>query len=131
MAEYTKLTERLGRVFSKYIRQRDANELGNIKCPLCTRIDLPWREMACCHYIKRRYMETRWDERNAIGGCRHCNSLDETDPQVHHRLWVLLSDRFGEKTMSELAYSKNLTAKFTRSELLEKIKYYQQKIKEL
>lgn len=131
MSEYTKLQERLDRVFSKYIRMRDADQWGNVKCPICKFIDYPWQQMECAHFIKRSHFKTRWDEKNAIATCQACNQQSEHNEQIQAKFTEVMRERFESLNLTSLYAAARQEAKFTRSELLELIKYYQLKIKEL
>jgi 5-methylcytosine-specific restriction endonuclease McrA len=68
--EWKKWRDKLDKVFSKFIRQRDGSRvysLGN--CISCGK----YSKLQCGHFIKRQYMGTRWSEENCAGQCVHCN----------------------------------------------------------
>ena len=131
MSDYTKITEKLNRVFSKYIRMRDANQWGNIVCPICAVIDYRWQDMQCLHYNKRDHHITAWDEFNAIGGCAICNQKMEHNDEVKDRFTQVIRDRFGAGNLNRLHTLNGQTIKYMRNDLLFLIQYYQQKIKDL
>ena len=99
--ETKKLRERLDRVFSEFIRLRDADENGYIRCISCGKIGF-WRDMHCGHFVNRKHMSTRFNEKNCNGQCPTCNSFDEGNnigymkglikkygPGVIDELWVI------------------------------------------
>lgn len=66
------LINKLDRIFSEYIRKRDANKKGICKCITCQR-EFMWNELDAGHFISRKEMNTRWDERNVAAQCHYCN----------------------------------------------------------
>lgn len=62
----------LDRVFSIYIRLRDAGYNGVTRCISCGRY-LPFEKMQCGHYHPRYNTSTRWDEDNCNSECYECN----------------------------------------------------------
>lgn len=70
--------EEFDRVYSLYIRLRDAGEYGYTKCISCGKV-LPFEKMQCGHFFTRHHLATRWDEDNCNSECSICNCND-----VHH-----------------------------------------------
>lgn len=66
------LEKELDRVFSIYVRTKDADSSGFVKCVTCPRV-LRWFMMDCGHFRKRRHLKTRWMEMNCGPQCRDCN----------------------------------------------------------
>ena len=66
------LINKLDRIFSEYIRKRDANKKGICKCITCKR-EFKWNELDAGHFISRKEMSVRWDERNVAAQCQYCN----------------------------------------------------------
>jgi 5-methylcytosine-specific restriction endonuclease McrA len=64
--------KQLDDLFRKVIRLRDDYD----RCPICRNRFNEFREKEVCHFIKRRYLKTRWEPENAIIGCSVCNHLD-------------------------------------------------------
>ena len=58
-----KLVKKLDVIFSKYIRLKNANHKGQVKCATCGKIDL-WdggvRQAG--HFLRRKHYSTRCDE---------------------------------------------------------------------
>jgi hypothetical protein len=70
MTWYKKEADRL---FSLYIRTKYSDAEGNIKCFTCPTIR-PLKKMQNGHFVSRRYLGTRYDERNCRPQCWYCNS---------------------------------------------------------
>ena len=66
------LIEKLDKVFSLFIRYRDAMPNGYFQCISCGQIKR-FEQADCGHYINRQHMNTRFDEMNCNAQCRHCN----------------------------------------------------------
>lgn len=66
------LINKLDRIFSEYIRKRDADKKGMCKCITCQR-EFKWDELDAGHFISRKEMSVRWDERNVAAQCQYCN----------------------------------------------------------
>lgn len=123
----TQLKNALDAVFSKYIRLKYATDSGYVKCYTCGAIH-HWKEMDAGHFHSRRFMNTRWDERNVFPQCRKCNRfLEGMKPQFTLR-------RLSEMTKEDY---QDLESKTKMSNVLfyvemeEKLEYYKQKLKEL
>ena len=63
---------KLDKVFSEYIRRRDADENGYVKCCTCPAVK-HWKEIDAGHFISRKHMNTRWRETNCHPQCQNCN----------------------------------------------------------
>lgn len=58
--------------FSRYIRIRDAYPNGYAHCCTCNKI-FHWKEMQCGHFVSRKYLNTRYHEKNCHAQCKICN----------------------------------------------------------
>lgn len=65
----------LDQVFSEYIRKRDADTNGFIRCISCGKV-VKWDWSDCGHFISRKYNITRYNEENCNAQCRSCNRDD-------------------------------------------------------
>jgi len=74
------LLKKADKLFSKFIKKRDADERGNIKCPCC---DLTYNLkdktpsgdyiVQALHFVSRGVYSLRYDERQVKAGCCYCN----------------------------------------------------------
>lgn len=66
------LIDQLDDVFSKYVRLKNTDTNGECDCFTCP-AHSRWQDMQCGHFISRKHMYLRWDERNAKTQCKNCN----------------------------------------------------------
>lgn len=60
------------RLFSIHIRSKYADKDGNIKCYTCPTVR-PLKKMQNGHFVSRRYLGTRYEEKNCRPQCWYCN----------------------------------------------------------
>lgn len=117
----------LDRVFSIFIRQRDADKDGTVRCISCGDA-VHWKKSDCGHYINRKHMATRYDEMNCNGQCRSCNRFDEGNMEGYRRGLI---DKYGPKAPDELYIRKFNTVHIGQDEINILTDYYKTKIKPL
>lgn len=109
------LTTQLDGEWSRYVRLREADPLGRVKCATCDSVK-DWREMQVGHFVSRRHFVHRWEIRNCAPQCPRCNRFDQG------RQWALgqwLDDRHGPGTAATMWESRNMSAPVSeREELL-------------
>lgn len=66
------LIHKLDKVFSLYIRLRDAMPNGYVRCISCGQIKR-FEDVDCGHFHSRKNMSTRFDEENCNAECKYCN----------------------------------------------------------
>lgn len=71
-SERQRLIKQLDTLTSLYIRQKGIDRNGFNTCYTCG-ARYHWKEMDCGHYIKRRYLHTRWNLTNVLVQCVICN----------------------------------------------------------
>ena len=114
------LVDKLDKVFSKYIRLRDAMPGGTFRCISCGRIK-PIGKADCGHYFSRRHMSTRFDEDNCHAECSQCNRFDA---EHLHGYRENLAKKIGEQRFLLLEVKAHETRKWSHFELEQLIKYY-------
>lgn len=65
----------LDRVYSLYIRLRDAGDGGYTRCISCGKV-FPFEQMQNGHFWGRKHIATRWDEHNCNSECSTCLTPD-------------------------------------------------------
>src|SRR3990167_1977322 len=115
MNKYIKI---LDRVFSEYIRKKNANHQGFVTCITCKKIEF-WKDTDAGHYISREHLETRFDERNVWPQCRACNRFHEGRKDEYA---LALIEKFGESILKELNKAKYSYKRYSEGELKNKIK---------
>ena len=123
----SKLKKKLDVLFSQYIRRRNADHLGRVKCFTCG-VEKHWKEQQAGHFQSRSHHSTRWDEVNVQVQCVKCNMFRQGE---QYKFGLYLDDRFGDGTAEELENRAKTIVKLNRVDYEEAIERYKQKIKEL
>ena len=123
----SKLKKKLDVLFSQYIRRRNADHLGRVKCFTCG-IEKHWKEQQAGHFQSRSHHSTRWDEVNVQVQCVKCNMYRQGE---QYKFGLYLDDRFGDGTAEELENRAKTIVKLNRVDYEEAIERYKQKINEL
>lgn len=122
-----KLRDKLDKVFSEYIRRKDADQNGYVKCYTSGKF-FHWKDIQCGHFISRRHLSTRWTEKNAKPQSVSENIFNQGNGPVFARKLV---EEYGPGILEELEIKKNNACKMGKFEYEILIKEYQQKLKEL
>ena len=123
----SKLKKKLDVLFSQYIRRRNADHLGRVKCFTCG-VEKHWKEQQAGHFQSRSHHSTRWDEVNVQVQCVKCNMYRQGE---QYKFGMYLDQRFGDGTAEELEYRAKTIVKLNRIDYEESIERYKQKIREL
>lgn len=113
--------------FSKYIRIRDANHNGLCKCITCDTVK-HWKEMDAGHFQSRRYMATRYEEKNCHAQCQRCNQYGAGEQYKHG---LELDALYGPGTADFITKLSRSLQKMNKNELMELARYYQQETLQL
>lgn len=70
----SKLVKKADSIFSTFIRLRDSDKKGYVKCPLCW-AKVHWKKAQNMHFITRGCRFYRYDEDNCHAGCMRCNVI--------------------------------------------------------
>jgi len=119
------LIKKLDKIFSQYIRLRDSKD-GHFVCCSCGHLK-PYSLADAGHFINRRWMATRWDERNVHAQCSSCNRFDEGNLTGYYRFML---EKYGQQTI-DILESMKTPYKWTDGELEMLIKDYKGKVKEV
>jgi hypothetical protein len=117
----------LDRIFSLFIRLRDADENGYCRCISCGKI-VHWKECDAGHYINRKHMALRYDEKNVNAQCRACNRFDEGNMIGYH---AGLVKKYGAKVIDYLNIKRHNVCKMGVSEYSLLINHYKAEVDEL
>lgn len=121
------LKDKLDRIFSEYIRLRDADANGYCRCISCDAIH-HWKDVDCGHYVNRSHMATRYDERNCNAQCRKCNRFDEGNNIGYTKGLIA---KYGDKVIDELYVKKYTISKMSKAEFEILIDHYKTEVKKL
>ena len=119
-----KLIAELDRVFSLYIRQRNADANGIVKCVTCGQKD-HWKFMDCGHFVSRHNQSTRWDEMNCQVQCKQCNQILGGMP---YEFEDYLVEKYGRDEVECLKARGHSTMKLMEWELESMITVYKNRI---
>lgn len=121
----SQLIKELDKVFSIYIRNRDSDWRGYGKCITCPKTKR-WQEMDAGHYISRRFLGTRWNEKNVNIQCKGCNSFFSGRQDEYA---LVLIRRYGQQILKELNAEKK--KEISTKEIIEKTQEYKKLIESL
>ena len=120
------MKKKLDRLFSKFIKLRDSGT-DFFKCISCGQVK-PNNQFNAGHYWSRRYMSTRYDEKNVNGQCVYCNLHLKGHIQGYTQGLI---KKYGENVLQELEIKKNNVCKMGEFEFTLLIDEYKEKIKDL
>jgi len=121
-----KLKKDLDKVFSIFIRLRVANSEGIVKCFTCGKYSHWKNGMQCGHYISRRHLSTRFDEKNCQVQCEKCNLYDQGNAG---KFAMHLIEEYGSTILRELDIKRNNKSNMGRFEYIHLINHYKNLIK--
>lgn len=101
-------TNKIDKVFHRYIRLRDTDEDGWGECITCNK-RLHFSEGQAGHFIGRQHKATRWDVRNVRLQCPKCNCWG-------HGEQFLYSKAIGQDLADELLQLSRQITKFSEAE---------------
>lgn len=104
------LKKKLDDIFSKYIRLRNADENGMVKCFTSDKI-MHWKEAHAGHFISRRHLGTRWHPINVQVQSPKENLFNQGNaPEFGKRIL----EQYGQKHYDELFYQAKNIVKMER-----------------
>ena len=122
------LKKKLDTIFSLYIRLRDSNEFGIVRCFTCW-VEKNYKEgMQNGHFMSRKSYSTRWDEENCAPQCYGCNVMQQGQQFLFSKY---IDEKYGEGYSQVLLIKSKQTAKFADFELQEMIDNYTKALKDL
>lgn len=114
----------LWKIFSTYIRLRDADTNGNIRCATSGRV-CHWSDSDAGHFISRRHMATKYDERNVHAQSRHDNRF-QAGRQYEFGLYI--DQKYGAGTATALLVASRQLSKLGTFEIKALTKYYKEQV---
>ena len=123
----SKLKKKLDRLFSIYVRTKDADELGMTTCYTCG-VKKHYKEMHAGHFQSRRHICTRWHEQNVKVQCPRCNLFNQGE---QYKFGIYLDEREGEGPAEQMRTLANGICKMNKQDYLDEIKRTTRLIDEL
>ena len=99
--------KRADRLFSLFIRQRDADGNGYCRCITCG-ASHHWRGIDAGHFMSRRHESTRYNEKNCNAQDKKCNLFDQ-GKQFEHGLAI--DKKYGAGTAEKLVILSKVSCK--------------------
>jgi len=118
-SQYQKTVKELDRAFSLYIRHRDSTEHGCV-CFTCGSVGY-LEEMHAGHFISRKWLALRWDEKNVHAQCYTCNVTKNGNMKKYTERLV---EMFGSEIIKYLFDRKSLVATHSVPEMKDLIRKY-------
>lgn len=118
------------KVFSEYIRRRDADENGMVKCISCATVD-HWKNMDAGHFIPKSVSSAlRFHELNVHGQCPSCNQWKSGNLTDYA---LSLQRHYGPDILEKLDEIRRYGegSRITKSDYLDLIDKYTEKLKKL
>jgi hypothetical protein len=116
------LKKKADSVFSLYIRIRDGG-----RCIACGKVG-EIKNMQAGHYITRKCLHLRYDEKNVHCQCYACNCMLHGDLITYRER---LLDRYGEDVVTYLEEARHVSARYTASDYHKLIEIYKAKLREM
>lgn len=121
----TKLKAKLDKVFSIYVRTKDADEKGMVACFTCGQVK-HWKEMHAGHFMSRARHATRWLTTNVKPQCPKCNLYNNGQ---QYQFGINLDAKYGTGTADRIRIASHETVKYTEADYEILIEQYTQATK--
>jgi hypothetical protein len=117
----------LWKMFSQFIRLRDADENGICRCFTCGRVR-HWKKLDAGHGIPRQHKATKYDEKNNNAQCKDCNGFEGGMREVYK---IKLDAKYGAGTWDKLEVLSRTTCKRGPFEIEVLYNHYREKVNQL
>ena len=122
------LKKKLWKVFSEYIRRRDADWKGMVACCSCGKVD-HWKNRDAGHYRPKTEGTCMYfEEKNVHAQCRGCNSFRRGN-LANYSLYLIR--RYGSGILEELEWKSKQKCDLSQLDYLRLIEEYKEKIQKL
>jgi hypothetical protein len=119
--------DKLWKVFSEFIRLRDADENGNCICFTCG-FTAAWVRFDAGHGIPRQHKATKYNEQNNHAQCKRCNGFEGGKREVYKEE---VNRRYGPQTWEKLEVMSRTTCKRDKFEIEVMTAYYRKEVEKL
>lgn len=107
-----RLKLRAWKLFSEYIRRRDSDKEGYVRCVTCNSLKHYSKQQAG-HFIPGRNLSILFEQDCVHPQCRGCNLYGGGKAKEY---FLFMRDRYGLKRIEELYVQANTTRKYTESD---------------
>jgi hypothetical protein len=116
-----RLKKKLWKIFSEYIRRRDADHCGMVKCFTCPQI-LHWKDMDAGHYVPQSIaLSLVFNEKNVHAQCGGCNRYKNGNLTIYA---LELQKKYGNTILEDLQSLRKENFRYTRADYMEMIERY-------
>ena len=125
---FKELVQILDKVFSEYIRLRDSNDNGWVRCITCGKVHF-WsdgHQINCGHFIPRGNYATRYDEKNNHGQCVHCNRWKNGEWLIYEQKLI---EMYGLNEVENLKQKARIGGRPDNEMMRQMISEYKEKVK--
>jgi len=124
----SKYKTRLWKLVSEYVRLKDADANGYVRCISCGKLKY-WKDIDAGHYIpKSRGNCAYWEPKNINPQCTSCNRFMHGNLNSYA---LALIEKYGSDILKELEYKSRQTCPMNGLVYLKLIEEYQCKLKNL
>lgn len=117
--------KRLWAIFSEYIRRKDADVDGNVRCFTCGKVS-HWKELDAGHYFaKTNGVAMYFDERNVHPQCTGCNRFRHGNLPMYA---INLRKKYGDGILEQLDEARRKILKISSAEYYDLIDNYEEKL---
>ena len=121
------LVAKLDKVFSLYVRQKDKDDNGGVKCYTCDAYK-HWKDMHCGHFISRVYYSTRWEVDNCRVQCPSCNLYHQGQQYIFGKR---LESEIGIGRIEQMQEAKHHASKFSVQDYKDMIEDFSKRLEDL
>ena len=122
-----KMRAKLDKIFSLYVRLKNADNSGNVECFTCG-ITKHYKKIQAGHFQSRRYMNTRWSEVNVQPQCVKCNMFNQGE---QFKFAQRLDMEYGEFTAETLEQKARKNSTLKRLDIEYLLEFYTNKLKDI
>lgn len=117
----------LWKIYSEYIRIRDADENGYCTCITSGRL-IHWKLCDAGHFISRRHKATKFHEQNVNAQGRFDNRFNAGNQYAYSKA---IDQKYGPGTADKILVMSRMTCKRDQFEIDVMTKYYKKLVDEL
>ena len=120
--------KRLWKLVSEYVRRKNADSSGYVKCISCG-VKKHWKELDAGHYLpKSKGNCIMWEIKNIHPQCTYCNRYMHGNQNPYA---LALIDIYGQDILKELEWKAHQTCPMNELTYLKLIEEYQNKLEKL
>ena len=120
----SKIIKKLDRVFSEYVRLKNADHAGNCKCITCGKT-FHYKNIDAGHFVSRRHIIVRFDELNVFPQCKYCNRFLNG---LQYEYGKAIDSRYGKGTADKLMAKSKSNERLETEKIEELFAFYKKNL---